>query len=57
MKKIRVHFVDGTYIDRDAETTDAGKRAAKAERAREVGQADRSDARVKVARVEELGEK
>jgi len=55
MKKFRIHFQDGTHVDKDADDGTVAKRAAKAERVRDTGATDRTDARVKVARVEELG--
>lgn len=54
MPKYRIHFGDGHTIEKDAENGTIAKQAAKHERKQATGATERVDARIKVARVEEL---
>lgn len=57
MPRFRIHFVDGHTVDKDAPDGTTAKQAAKHERRAATGAVERSDARVKVARVEEVAGK
>lgn len=56
MPNYRIHFVDGAKVEKAGATGTEAKLAAKHERRQQTGATEPGDPRVKVARVEELGE-
>jgi hypothetical protein len=52
--KYRIHFADGTHVEREAADGTTAKLAAKHARKQDTGAREANDARVKVDRVEEI---